>query len=67
MKLKPLKIGQVTITPKMLLALIGALFILGVGIGVTVASASNSKFALLICTIVSLLIVVYAVSNNKKT
>lgn len=66
MKLKPLKIGQVIITPKMLIALIVALFILGIGIGVTVASMDNSKSTLLICTIISIVIVVYTFSKGEK-
>jgi membrane protein implicated in regulation of membrane protease activity len=67
MKLKPLKIGQVIITPKMLIALIGAIFILGIGIGVTLVSKDNSKFALFICIIISVAIVVYTFSKGKKT
>lgn len=66
MKLRPIKIGQVFITPKMLFAIIGAFFILGIGIGVTVASPENSKFALLGCAIISIAIVVYTFSKNKK-
>ena len=66
MKLKPLKIGQLTITPKMLLSLIGALFIQGMGIGATVASTNNSKLALLVCTIISIIIVFYTFSKKRK-
>jgi len=66
MKLKSLKIGQVIITPKMLLSLIGAFLILGMGIGATSASPNNSKFALLVCTIISLVIVVYTFLKKEK-
>jgi hypothetical protein len=66
MKLKPLNIGQVIITPKMLIALTGAFFILGIGIGVTVALPDHSKLALFICTNISIAIVVYTFSKNKK-
>jgi hypothetical protein len=65
MKSRPLKIGQVIVTTKMLTALLGALFILGVGIGVTVASPDNSKFALFICAIISLVVVVFAFSKRE--
>ncbi|MBX2815182.1 MAG: hypothetical protein KTR24_04265 [Saprospiraceae bacterium] len=59
MKLRPLKIGQLTITPKMLLLLIGALFILGIGIGATAARPNDSKSALVVCTGISMAIVGY--------
>ena len=66
-KLKPLKIGQVIITPKMLISLIVALFILGIGIGVTVASPNNSQFTLFICSIISIILIVYTFLKNKKS
>ncbi len=67
MKLRPLKIGQVVITPKILVALIGAFLVLGIGIGVTVASPNNSQFALFVCTIISIIIVAYTFLKNQKT
>mgnify|MGYP001600471582 CR=1 FL=1 len=67
MKLKSLKIGQVIITPKMLLSLIGAFLILGMGIGATAALPNNSKLALLVCTIISLVIVAYTFLKKEKT
>jgi hypothetical protein len=66
MKLRTLKIGQVIITPKMSLSLIGAFLILGVGIGATVASSNNSKLALLICSIISIIIVAKTFSEKQK-
>lgn len=66
MKLKSIKIGQLTITPKMLLSLIGALFIQGMGIGAAAASTNNSKLALLVCTIISIVIVFYTFSKKPK-
>ena len=67
MKLRTLKIGHVIITPKMLLSLICAFFVQGVGIGATVASTNNSKYALLMCTVISAIIVVYTFSKKQKT
>lgn len=70
MKLKTLKIEQFNVTPKMLIAFIGALFILGIGIGATVASPNTSKFALficlIVCLIVSITIVLYTFLKIKK-
>ena len=66
MKLISLKIGQITITTNMLISLVGALFILGIGIGVTVASPNNSKFALFICAIISIAIVAITFLKNKQ-
>ena len=66
MKLKSLKLGNVEIKPKTLIALIGALLIFGIGIGATVASPNDSRFALIACSIISLAIVVYTFSRNRK-
>ena len=66
MKLETLKIGQVIITPKMSLLLIGAFLVLGMGIRATVASSNNSQFALLICSIVSVIIIVKTFINIKN-
>lgn len=60
MKLKPFKVGQLTVIPRMQLLLIAALFILGLGIGATAASPNASKIALLFCCIVSLFLILYA-------
>jgi len=57
MKLGPLKIGQVVIATKMLLSLICALLVLGIGIGTTIALPDNSQFTLLVCSSMSLLII----------
>lgn len=59
MKLRPLKIGDLTLRPKMYLSLSGALLIFGMGVGVTVASPGNSKFALILCSLISLAIVFF--------
>jgi hypothetical protein len=66
MKLKPLRIRQLIITPKILLSLIGAFLILGMGIGATAASPNNSQFTLLFCSIISLIIVVKTFVNVKN-
>lgn len=66
MKLRDLKIGQLTISARMLFSIISALFILGIGIGATVASPSSSKFTLFICSIVSLVILAYAFSKRQE-
>jgi hypothetical protein len=60
MKLRPIKIGQLTISPKRYLAIAGAFLILGIGIGATIASQSDSKFALFFCTILSIGIVLFS-------
>ncbi|MAD96569.1 MAG: hypothetical protein CMB99_04495 [Flavobacteriaceae bacterium] len=59
MKWKPVKIGQLTLTPKMQLGLIGALFIIGVGIGSMVASSSDSKFGLYFCIVIAFAILLF--------
>lgn len=59
MKWKPIKIGQLTLTPKMQLGLIGAIFIIGAGIGSTVASSNNSKFGLYSCLVIAFVILVF--------
>jgi len=66
MKLRTLKIGQVIITPKMSLSLIGALLVLGMGIGATAASYNNSQFALLICLIISVTIIAKTFYKKQK-
>ncbi|WP_343913775.1 hypothetical protein [Aquimarina litoralis] len=66
MKLKSLKVGSVIITPKILISTFGALFILGMGIGATVPSSNNSKFALFICTLISSIKIMYAFSKPKN-
>jgi uncharacterized transporter YbjL len=65
MKLKPLQIGQLNLTPKMLIALAGALFIFGVGLGVTIASNFESSFALIGCSIISILMVAYTLWQRR--
>ncbi|WP_130963677.1 hypothetical protein [Hyunsoonleella flava] len=57
MQLKPIKIGKLIISPKKFLALLGAIFIVGIGIGVTVASKNNSKFPIIFCTIIAVAII----------
>ena len=72
MKLKTLKIGQASITPKMLKVYIGALFIQGMGIGLAVASSNDStstyspKLFILVCSIISIGVIIYASSRKEK-
>jgi hypothetical protein len=65
MKLRSLKIGSLIISPKMLMAIMAAFFIAGIGIGVTVVSPGSSKLALLMCSILSIGILSYALSKGK--
>ena len=45
MKLSPLKIGQVIITPKMTLSLIGAILVLGMGTIAMIYLLRTGKFS----------------------
>ena len=65
MKLPTLKIGQLIITPKMLFSIAFAFFIVGLGIGATVASNGNSLIALLFCSIISVFIIIYTFFKMK--
>ena len=67
MKLRTLKIGKLIITPKMLSVFIFACFIQGIGIGASVASPNNSQFALVSCSIISLIILLSSFSRKKNS
>ena len=72
MKLKTYKIGQAIITPKMLKLYIGALFVQGMGIGFAVACTedatpkSSPVLFILVCSIISIIMVMYASSGKEK-
>ncbi len=67
MKLKPVKIGQLILAPKTILTLLSALLVLGIGIGVTVASGKSADFFLFGCTIISILLIAYSFLKLNKT
>jgi hypothetical protein len=64
--MKPIKIGDLIITPKVFFGILFALFIIGLGIGSSVASGGESKFALLICAIISIAVIVRYLIKLKK-
>ena len=50
----------------MLIAMAGAFFILGIGIGVTAASGNKTPFALFACSIITIAIVAYTFLKGGK-
>jgi hypothetical protein len=72
MKLNTLKIGKTIVTPKMLKVYIGILFIQGMGIGLAVASKNDSTslnqplLFILVCSIISIALIIQASSRKEK-
>jgi len=65
MKLRPIKIGQLILTPNTILTLLVAFLVLGIGIGVTVASGKSADFFLFVCTFISIILIAYSFFKVK--